>query len=48
MENWVPWIVFWHWWALAAVLLHEPVSASMLAVTTGVILCVAGARKFAS
>src|SRR5215470_16714780 len=21
MENWVPWIVFWHWWALAAVLL---------------------------
>ncbi len=34
--------------ALAAVLLHEPVSASMLAVTTGVILCVAGARKFAS
>lgn len=33
--------------ALAAVLLHEPVSASMLAVTTGVILCVAGARKFA-
>jgi drug/metabolite transporter (DMT)-like permease len=33
---------------LAAVLLHEPVSASMLAVTTGVILCVAGARKFAS
>lgn len=34
--------------ALAAMLLHEPVSASMLAVTTGVILCVAGARKFAS
>jgi drug/metabolite transporter (DMT)-like permease len=34
--------------ALAAALLHEPVSASMLAVTTGVILCVAGARKFAS
>ena len=34
--------------ALAAVLLHEPVSASMLVVTTGVILCVAGARKFAS
>ena len=21
MENWVPWLVFWHWWALAAVLL---------------------------
>lgn len=34
--------------ALAAMLLHEPVSASMLAVTTGVILCVAGARRFAS
>jgi drug/metabolite transporter (DMT)-like permease len=34
--------------ALAALLLHEPVSVSMLAVTTGVILCVAGARKFAS
>lgn len=34
--------------ALAAMLLHEPVSGSMLAVTTGVILCVAGARKFAS
>ena len=34
--------------ALAATLLHEPVSGSMLAVTTGVILCVAGARKFAS
>jgi drug/metabolite transporter (DMT)-like permease len=34
--------------ALAAMLLHEPVSVSMLAVTTGVILCVAGARKFAS
>jgi drug/metabolite transporter (DMT)-like permease len=33
--------------ALAAILLHEPVSASMLVVTTGVILCVAGARKFA-
>jgi drug/metabolite transporter (DMT)-like permease len=33
--------------ALAAMLLHEPVSASMLAVTTGVILCVAGARRFA-
>lgn len=21
MESWVPWIVFWHWWAAAAVLL---------------------------
>lgn len=33
--------------ALAATLLHEPVSGLMLAVTIGVILCVAGARKFA-
>lgn len=33
--------------ALAAVLLHEPVSLGMLGVTAGVILCVAGARKFA-
>jgi len=33
--------------ALAATLLHEPVSGLMLAVTVGVILCVAGARKFA-
>jgi drug/metabolite transporter (DMT)-like permease len=33
--------------ALAATLLHEPVSGLMLAVTAGVILCVAGARKFA-
>jgi len=32
---------------LAATLLHEPVSGLMLAVTVGVILCVAGARKFA-
>ncbi|WP_426239757.1 DMT family transporter [Pararhizobium sp. DWP1-1-3] len=33
--------------ALAATLLHEPVSSTMLAVTVAVILCVAGARKFA-
>ncbi|MBB4185748.1 DMT family transporter [Sinorhizobium terangae] len=33
--------------ALAATLLHEEVSLLMLAVTVGVILCVAGARKFA-
>jgi drug/metabolite transporter (DMT)-like permease len=33
--------------ALAATLLHEPVSWTMLAVTFAVILCVAGARKFA-
>jgi drug/metabolite transporter (DMT)-like permease len=33
--------------ALAATLLHEPVSWIMLAVTVAVILCVAGARKFA-
>jgi drug/metabolite transporter (DMT)-like permease len=33
--------------ALAATLLHEHVSAGMLAVTLGVILCVAGAKKFA-
>ncbi|SMQ22687.1 EamA-like transporter family protein [Pseudomonas helmanticensis] len=33
--------------ALAATLLHEQVSLSMLAVTLGVILCVAGAKKFA-
>ncbi|WP_307235061.1 DMT family transporter [Pararhizobium capsulatum] len=33
--------------ALAATLLHESVSWSMLAVTVAVILCVAGARKFA-
>ncbi|MDR6782606.1 DMT family transporter [Pedobacter africanus] len=33
--------------ALAASLLHEKVSAGMLAVTIGVILCVAGTRKFA-
>jgi drug/metabolite transporter (DMT)-like permease len=33
--------------ALAATLLHEPVSAMMLVVTVGVILCVAGARRFA-
>lgn len=32
---------------LAATLLHEKVSAGMLAVTVGVILCVAGTRKFA-
>jgi drug/metabolite transporter (DMT)-like permease len=33
--------------ALAATLLRETVSWSMLAVTVAVILCVAGARKFA-
>jgi len=33
--------------ALAATLLHEPVTWAMLAVTVAVILCVAGARKFA-
>ncbi len=33
--------------ALAATLLHEPVTWLMLAVTVAVILCVAGARKFA-
>lgn len=33
--------------ALAAGLLHEQVSATMLAVTIAVVLCVAGARKFA-
>jgi drug/metabolite transporter (DMT)-like permease len=32
---------------LAATLLHEHVSMGMLAVTVGVILCVAGARRFA-
>jgi len=34
--------------ALAATLLHEPVTWMMLAVTVAVILCVVGARKFAS
>jgi drug/metabolite transporter (DMT)-like permease len=33
--------------ALAATLLHEPVTWMMLAVTVAVILCVVGARKFA-
>ncbi|QJB30772.1 DMT family transporter [Chitinophaga oryzae] len=33
--------------ALAASLLHEKVSVGMLAVTVGVILCVAGTKKFA-
>jgi len=33
--------------ALAAWLLHEPVTPAMLGVTVAVILCVAGARKFA-
>ena len=33
--------------ALAAALLHEQVTATMLAVTIAVVLCVAGARKFA-
>ncbi|QIL83916.1 DMT family transporter [Diaphorobacter sp. HDW4A] len=34
--------------ALAAALLHEQVSAAMLFVTLAVVLCVAGAKKFAS
>ncbi|SON55069.1 carboxylate/amino acid/amine transporter [Hartmannibacter diazotrophicus] len=34
--------------AIAASLMREPVSASMLLVTTGVIACVAGARRFAA
>ena len=33
--------------ALAATLLNEPVSSTMLAVTVAVILCVVGARRFA-
>ncbi|MCF4997981.1 EamA family transporter [Pseudomonas syringae] len=33
--------------ALAATLLHEQVSPGMIAVTVGVIFCVAGAKKFA-
>ncbi|MBX5157948.1 MULTISPECIES: DMT family transporter [unclassified Rhizobium] len=33
--------------ALAATLLHEPVTWAMLAVTVAVILCVVGARRFA-
>jgi drug/metabolite transporter (DMT)-like permease len=33
--------------ALAATLLHEQVSLGMLAVTLGVIVCVAGAKRFA-
>ena len=33
--------------ALAASLLHEQVSAAMLVVTLGVVLCVAGAKRFA-
>ena len=33
--------------ALAATLLHEPVTWTMLAVTSAVVLCVVGARKFA-
>ena len=33
--------------ALAATLLHEPVTGLMLAVTVAVIACVAGARRFA-
>lgn len=32
--------------AIAAAILHEPVTIAMFAVTAGVILCVAGARKF--
>ena len=32
--------------ALAATLLHEPVTSAMMIVTVGVILCVAGARRF--
>lgn len=33
--------------ALAAVLLHEDVSISMLGITLGVMICVAGSRRFA-
>ena len=33
--------------ALAATLLHEEVSPAMIAITLVVVLCVAGARKFA-
>lgn len=33
--------------ALAALLLHEPVALSMLAVTAVIVLCVAGAKRFA-
>ncbi|MFC0219860.1 DMT family transporter [Pseudochelatococcus lubricantis] len=33
---------------LAAMLLHETVSGAMLAVTLGVVVCVAGARKFSA
>ena len=33
--------------ALAAWLLHEPVSWVMLFITLGIIICVAGAKKFA-
>ncbi|ASK29163.1 EamA family transporter [Chryseobacterium sp. T16E-39] len=33
--------------ALAAYLLHEPVSIGMVGITIGVILCVAGTKKFA-
>lgn len=33
--------------ALAAALLHEPVSGAMLGVTGAIVLCVAGAKKFA-
>jgi drug/metabolite transporter (DMT)-like permease len=32
--------------AIAAAILHEPVTVAMFAVTMGVILCVVGARKF--
>ena len=33
--------------ALAALLLHEPISSMMLVITTGIIFCVACAKKFA-
>jgi drug/metabolite transporter (DMT)-like permease len=33
--------------ALAAFLLHEQVNAAMVVVTLGVVLCVAGAKRFA-
>jgi drug/metabolite transporter (DMT)-like permease len=33
--------------ALAAILLHEQVSIGILGITVGVILCVAGSKKFA-
>ena len=34
--------------ALAALLLHETVSSAMLLVTLGAVVCVSGAKKFAT